>query len=426
MSKAVDKQVNLNIDELKDFLTHIINNNHYLQANGKVPVAVNCEGGAGIGKTSTIIQLAKELNMSHVRLNLAQVEELGDIIGFPIRQFEVCKEVTTTGTVAKEVTDKDGNKVMRNVTAPVVNRECLWIDEHAVESYTGQGYTFTGQSRMNYCPPEWIAGLEDKPGILILDDYSRADQRFIQACMTLIETQEYISWSLPKGWTILLTTNPDDGEYLVTPMDMAQKTRFITTNVKFDVTVWAKWAEKEGIDGRCINFLLMHPELVKGSCNARSIVTFFNSISSIPDFSKELGLVQMIGEGSVGLEFASMFNLFINNRLDKLISPREILLNDSENFVIGEMRTCIGQDKDYRADIASALTTRLINFTVNYAEEGNPITQKVLDRLIKLITDEKTLTDDLKYVLVKKILNADKTKFQRLMANFEVMKVTMK
>jgi hypothetical protein len=52
---------------------------------------------------------------------------------------------------------------------------------------------------MSYCPPEWIVGLDDKPGILILDDYSRADQRFIQACMTLIETQKYMSWSLPKN-----------------------------------------------------------------------------------------------------------------------------------------------------------------------------------------------------------------------------------
>ena len=124
------KQISLNISEAKEFLTHIIKNNRYLQENGKLPVATEVIGDSGIGKTSTIIQLANELDLNFVKLNLAQIEELGDLVGFPIRQFEVCK------------TDND----------------CIWIDEHAVEEYTKLGYKFTGQNRMSYCPPEWISG----------------------------------------------------------------------------------------------------------------------------------------------------------------------------------------------------------------------------------------------------------------------------
>ena len=44
----------------------------------------------------------------------------------------------------------------------------------------------------------------------------------------------------------------------------------------------------------------MNPELVSQRINPRMITTFFNSISSIQDFSKELPIIQMIGEGSVG------------------------------------------------------------------------------------------------------------------------------
>lgn len=76
MSK--DKNVELNIEQLKGFLDHIIGNNRHLQAQNKVPVTVNVEGGAGIGKTSAIVQVAKEHNLSFVRINLAQIEELGD------------------------------------------------------------------------------------------------------------------------------------------------------------------------------------------------------------------------------------------------------------------------------------------------------------------------------------------------------------
>ena len=87
MSK--NNQISLNISETKKFLTHIVSNNRYLQNNGKLPVAVEVIGDSGIGKTSTIIQLANELDLNFVKLNLAQIEELGDLVGFPIRQFEV-------------------------------------------------------------------------------------------------------------------------------------------------------------------------------------------------------------------------------------------------------------------------------------------------------------------------------------------------
>lgn len=230
---------------------------------------------------------------------------------------------------------------------------------------------------------------------------------------------------MPKDWHIILTANPDDGEYLVQSIDTAQRTRFVSVNLKFNSEVWGRWAEKEKIDGRCINFLLMNPDLISARVNPRSITTFFNCISSIPDFTSKLPLIQMIGEGSVGPEFSTMFTTFINNRLDKLVSPKDILLHDNESYILGELRSCIGTGDSYRADIASILTTRLINFTVMYAE-NNTITQKTIDRLIKLMTDPDTLTDDLKYVLVKKVLNGNKQKFQKLMSNADVIKMSLK
>lgn len=45
------------------------------------------------------------------------------------------------------------------------------------------------------------------------------------------------------------TTNPDNGDYQVTSMDEAQKTRFISCQLKFDVDCWAKWAEEVNMDG---------------------------------------------------------------------------------------------------------------------------------------------------------------------------------
>lgn len=46
----------------------------------------------------------------------------------------------------------------------------------------------------------------------------------MQASMEIINTASYISWNLPKYTSIVLTSNPDDGQFSVTSLDNAQKT----------------------------------------------------------------------------------------------------------------------------------------------------------------------------------------------------------
>lgn len=384
--------VKLNLDELKEFLRHIVVNNQHIQKEGKIPVAVNIEGEAGLGKTSSLLQLAEELNMQIVKLSLSQIEELGDLVGFPVKEFEMVKD--------------DGKKV--------------WIQDAVMAMYIQAKYKPTGQKRMTHAAPEWIQG-RGEGGFLILDDYTRADHRFMQACMEIIDRQEYISWRLPKNWHVVLTTNPDNGNYQVTSLDNAQKTRFITVETKFDIDVWARWAEKVNIDTRCINFLLLNPELVTDKLNPRSITTFFNSISCIESFDDSLPLIQMIGEGSVGNEFASMFSMFINNKLDKLLSPKEIFTKDM-TYILGAIRSNVGRGDNYRADIASVMGTRIVNYSLMKAEEG-PIAPDMISRIITLTTDEELFTKDIKYFIVRALIAGNKQKFQKILTNPELVKM---
>lgn len=421
-------QVNLNIDDLKGFVNHIIENNRFLQAQGKPPVAIEVMGESGIGKTSTVVELAKEHNLNFVKLNLAQIEELGDLVGFPVRQFQMYKEqaVSTNSQETMNYTAAQraaASTDLANMNGTVIKKVGIWVDELAVSEYLKNGYKMTGKNRMSYCAPEWIADKKEG-GILLLDDWNRADVRFIQAVMELIDRQTYISWSLPKDWHIILTSNPDNGDYMVNSVDAAQKTRYITANLKFDINVWARWAEEAGIDSRCINFLLMHPELVTTETNARSITTFFNAISSFESFEDNLSMIQMIGEGSVGDAFASMFTVFINNKLDKLVTPKDLLTHDNESYILGELKSCVGSGDNFRADIASTLATRLANYAVVYAKD-NTITQKITDRLISLSTKDY-FTNDLKYLVVRTIFNGNKQKFNKMMMNPDIIKMTMK
>ena len=392
-SKKTNATVSLNVHELKDFLKHIIDNNRYLQENNKPMVSTEVIGDSGIGKTSSIVQLADELGLNFVKLNLAQIEEIGDLVGFPIRQFEM----------------KD-------------KKLAEWVDENSVEDYRKKGFESTGLNRMSYCPPEWISG-KSNGGILLLDDWNRADMRFIQAVMELIDRQQYISWKLPKDWHIILTANPDNGDYLVNSIDNAQKTRFISVNLKFDLKCWGKWAEQAKLDGRCINFMLMHPELVTKEVNSRSVSMFFNSISSLKSFEDSLPLIQMIGEGSVGSEFSTLFTMFINNKLDKMISPENIMTQD-EQYVMNTLKGLVGKDKAYRADIAATLGTRIANHLEFYSKD-NTVEKPLIERISKIVT-EKIFATDICYNMVKSIYNSNPNKFKLMMLNKELVKYITK
>jgi hypothetical protein len=392
--KVENSQVLLNVTEMKEFISHMVENNQYIQTQGKVPVAINIEGDAGLGKTSAIMQLGKEMDMQVVKLNLSQLEELGDLVGFPVKEFEIQNQEGKT----------------------------MWINEAQIDAAVKKGYKVSGK-RMSHAAPEWIQG-KGEGGFLILDDYTRADHRFMQATMEILDRQEYVSWKLPKNWHVILTTNPDNGDYNVTSLDIAQKTRFISVGLKYDKDVWAKWAETASIDGRCINFMLMHPELVTQSVNPRAVTTFFNAISSFKNFNQRLPMIQMIGEGSVGVDFAAMFTMFINNQLDKIIAPEDILTKD-EQYVMNSLTSAVGKDDEFRADISSVIATRLVNYSLVHAETKQ-VSDQMINRLIKLMTDCNAFTDDLRYYMVKEIVNGNKVKFAKLMMNNEVVKMAVK
>lgn len=109
----------------------------------------------------------------------------------------------------------------------------------------------------------------------------------------------------------------------------------------------------------------------------------------------------------------------------KLVSPKEILLNKNWSHIKGQLSDCIGIGPKYRADIASVLNTRIINYAVAYSQT-NSITKDIIERITKLITEPELFANDLKYLMVKGILNGNKAKFSLLMLDQDVVKLTIK
>jgi Cdc6-like AAA superfamily ATPase len=79
----------ITLGEFKDTFKYLIQNNFRLIDRGIAPISVGIEGPCGIGKTSIIEEIAKELGMTYVRIGLSELEEVGDLCGMPLKEFEV-------------------------------------------------------------------------------------------------------------------------------------------------------------------------------------------------------------------------------------------------------------------------------------------------------------------------------------------------
>lgn len=269
-----------NSKELMEILSHIFNRNNELSELDKKGTPICIWGTHGLGKTQIIRDYALEKKWKFSYIAPAQFEEMGDLHGMPT------------------VVDPDENIV-------------------------GDEYTV-------YSPPDWVPK-EEGPGILLLDDINRADDRILRGCMQLLQNFELTSWKLPPKWQIVATANPEGGDYSVTPMDGAMLTRMLHATLKFDAKIWAEWAYSANVDQRGISFVLTYPELVNSErTTPRSLTQFFEQIASIDNLKDNLQLVEALALSSLDELTVSSFIAFVNDELTQLIDPEEIL--DTEDF----------------------------------------------------------------------------------------------
>ena len=313
-----------NSKELREILSHIFNRNNELSELEKKGTPICIWGTHGLGKTQIIRDYALEKKWKFSYIAPAQFEEMGDLHGMPT------------------VVDPDGNIV-------------------------GDEYTV-------YSPPDWVPR-EEGPGILLLDDINRADDRILRGCMQLLQNFELTSWKLPPKWQIVATANPEGGDYSVTPMDSAMLTRMLHATLKFDAKIWAEWAYKANVDKRGISFVLTYPELVNSErTTPRSLTQFFEQIASIENLKENIQLVEALALSSLDEIAVSTFISFVNDELIQFIDPEEIL--DTKDFKSLEKKIkdiSVDDSGAKRVDRLSTMCARLYLKLVSdsYLQEKN-------------------------------------------------------
>ena len=307
-----------------------------------------------------------------------------------------------------------------------------WWPESLLEKVPSN-VQITSQTRMGYAPPAWLPREENPNGIIIcLDDFSRANPLFMQATMELINTASYISWKLPKNTNIVLTSNPDDGSYSVSTLDNAQKTRFVNFNIKLNVNDWASWAEFNQIDSRAINFCLLYGEEIfkkhnnVQAINPRAYTTFCKAISGIKNWNDDnsLALILNISKGCFLNDkdnvVGTLFTTFIAQKLDKLVSPQDMLLQKWET-VEPKIHDCVYDGERFKTDVASILAIRLLNHIMYYFSQKGVKESVVQDRLLEFIENKRKLfSDDLLFHIIKSVIGKYPGKTTKLLLDSRI------
>lgn len=350
-------------DEIYRFLTHCLQNKTvgHSQNQDKTPICI--WGKHGVGKTELVEQFAKENNFEFVYIAPAQFEEMGDLVGMPS------------------------------------------ISE--------------GKTIFN--PPEW-APISNQPGILLIDDVNRADDRILRGIMQLLQNYELVSWKLPENWHIVLTANPDGGDYSVTPLDDAMLTRMRHITFKFDAKVWAKWAALNQIDQRGINFVLTVPEITQGQrTTPRSLVQFFNAISSIPSLKDNLELVQLLGDASLDATTVTSFIAFITNDMKALIAPETIINAQNFNAEVLEPLSQLATGNSVRVDLLATICTRLVHALLSFK---TPPSAHQLNN-VKAFLNMDFLPNDLRFNLATDLVNSSNPHLKLIMADPKVSRLLL-
>jgi MoxR-like ATPase len=323
----------MNIEQMKTVLKEIVTRTDL------TPCVV---GHRGVGKSAGIMQVCKEIGRRYVPLRLGQME-VGDLVGIPYREGKV----------------------------------------------------------MHWSRPSWWPDDSDPESIVHCDELNRAQQEdTLQAIFQFVEpplsggTRGLHTHRLHPRHKVIVTINPPDGTYQVTPLDRALVDRMVMLYVESDYRCWAGYARKNGFDRSVQEFLAANQNLLaldappmemeaRPSERGWEMVSILRSNCRFPD-----ELETEVYAGIVGQEAAIAFLRWQKESRERPLTAAEIL----DQWADFSGRAERQREDQHGATIGALLACLRISPQLTTEQEEN------------LVSYLDILPRDLRFALVKSLL----------------------
>ena len=323
----------MNIEQMKIVLKEIVANTDL------TPCVV---GHRGVGKSAGIMQICRETGHRYVALRLGQME-VGDLVGIPYREGEV----------------------------------------------------------MHWSRPSWWPTESEGASIVHCDELNRAQQEdTLQAIFQFVEpplsggNRGLHTHRLHPKHKVIVTINPPDGTYQVTPLDRALIDRMVMLYVESDYGCWARYARTCGFDGPVQEFLAANQNLLAHDTppmemEAKPSERGWEMVSILRNrcrFPQELEME--VYAGIVGQEAAIAFLRWQRETRDRPLTAAEIL----EQWGDVARRAERQREDQHGATMSSLIAHLRQDAVLSEQEEEN------------LVAYLGSLPRDLKFALVKNLL----------------------
>lgn len=323
----------MNIEQMKAVLKEIVT---------KTDLTPCVVGHRGVGKSAGIIQVCREIGRRYVPLRLGQME-VGDLVGIPYREGEV----------------------------------------------------------MHWSRPSWWPTESDSESIVHCDELNRAQQEdTLQAIFQFVEPplsgegRGLHTHRLHSKHKVIVTINPPDGTYQVTPLDRALIDRMVMLYVESDYHCWARYARTAGFDGSVQEFLAANQNLLaldapamemeaKPSERGWEMVSILRSSCRFPQ-----ELEMEVYAGIVGQEAAIAFLRWQRETRERPLTAMEIL---------DQWGDAASRAERQREDQHGATMSSLIG----HLRQGAGLVEQQEENLVAYLG---VLPRDLKFALLKNLL----------------------
>jgi len=237
----------------------------------KARVACMMHGPAGIGKTSIMKQLAKELGYNFIYLTLAAVEDNSDLIG-----------------LLSPIKDNTGNDIA-----------------------------------VRHLKPDWFP--TSPKNIIFIDEANRMPKSVIQSMLTFILDHKLHTHYLPEDSHIFLASNPPSDEYVVGDFsDKALISRICHLALEPSTEEFLEYCASSGKSDDVISFIQENPELLEAKEDAYLPAikpnrrTWADLVSPFLNTHPPKHVIFEVVKGLVGTEAAVRFDTHLKSSIIKV------------------------------------------------------------------------------------------------------------